>query len=226
MKIFCVIPAWNESHNIIETIQKVLNYVDFLVIVDDCSSDDTLIKAQELESAHSEKIKVLHHPINLDQGAALQTGHEYAINHGAEIIIDFDADGQFLAEEIPDIIEPLIKEDYDLVLVSRFLEKKSDIPKFKKNIIMPLAKIFNFVFFGIKTSDPQSGFRAMTVETVKKIVIENNHMAHCTEILAKAYNYKLKIKEVPITVIYKRYGQKFFGGFKIIKDLFFKKIIG
>ena len=89
---------------------------------------------------------------------------------------------------------------------------------------MPMAKIFNYVFFGIKTSDPQSGFRAMKAEIAKKIKIENNRMAHCTEILAKAHKHKLKIKEVPITVLYEEFGQKFSGGLKIIKDLIFKKI--
>ncbi len=225
MKIFCIIPAWNESLNIITTVQKVLNYVDFLVIINDCSTDDTFKKAQELENQHKDKIKVLSHPINLGQGASLQTGNDYALGNGADIIVHFDADGQFLAEEILDIVNPIIKENYDIVFGSRFLEKKSSIPKFKKNIIMPLAKIFNFIFFGITTSDPQIGFRAMTTDTAQKIRIENNEMAHATEILAKAHKYKLKIKEVPVTVIYNRYGQKFSGGFKIIKDLFFKKII-
>ncbi|HPT08102.1 MAG TPA: glycosyltransferase family 2 protein [bacterium] len=225
MKIFCIIPAWNESLNIVTTIQKVLNYVDFLVIINDCSTDNTLKKAQELQNQYPDKIKVLSHPINLGQGASLQTGNDYALLNGAEIIVHFDGDGQFLAEEIIDIINPIIKDNYDIVFGSRFLEKKSSIPKFKKNIIMPLAKIFNFIFFGIKTSDPQIGFRAMTASTAQKIRIENNRMAHATEILAKAYKYKLKIKEVPVTVIYNRYGQKFSGGFKIIKDLFFKKII-
>lgn len=226
MKIFCVIPAWNESLNITTTVQKVLDYVDFLVIVDDCSTDDTLSKAQELQNQNKEKIKVLNHPINLGQGAALQTGNDYALNHEADIIVHFDGDGQFSAEEIIDVTSPIKKENCDIVFGSRFLEKKSNIPKFKKNVIMPLAKIFNFIFFGITTSDPQIGFRAMTADTAKKIKIENNRMAHSTEILAKAYKYKLKIKEVPVTVTYKRYGQKFSGGFKIIKDLFFKKIIG
>ena len=224
MKTFCIIPAWNESKNITETIKKALNYADFLVIVDDCSDDSTLSKAKSLQSEYQDKIIVLHHLINLGQGAALQTGNEYAIKHGADIIIHFDGDGQFLAEEISSLIEPIIKEGYDIVFGSRFMEKKSDIPNSKKNIIMPLAKIFNLIFFGIKTSDPQIGFRAMTIDTAKKIKIENNRMAHCTEILSKAHKYKLKIKEVPVTVIYKGYGQKFSGSFKIIKDLFYKKI--
>ncbi len=221
MKVFCVIPAYYEEKNIAKVIQKVLDYVDFLVVIDDGSKDQTYNEAIKIKS---EKLKVLRHPINLGQGASLQTGNEYAIQQGADIIIHFDADGQFLAEEIKKVINPIIEEKADIVFGSRFLEIKSDIPRFKKNIIMPMAKIFNYVFFGIKTSDPQSGFRAMKAEIAKKIKIENNRMAHCTEILAKAHKHKLKIKEVSITVLYEEFGQKFSGGLKIIKDLIFKKI--
>lgn len=223
MMIFSVIPAYNEEKNIATTVMDVLNYVDKVVIVDDCSKDKTI---EKIKSINNDKIKLLSHPINLGQGAALQTGNEYALKNGADIIVHFDADGQFLAKEIFRVVEPLKRGETDIVFGSRFLEIKSDVPALKKKIIMPLAKLFNFIFFGIKTSDPQSGFRAMTKEVAEKIKIENNRMAHCTEILAKAHKYKYKIKEVSITVLYEEFGQKFSGGFKIIKDLFFRKISG
>lgn len=232
MKTFCVIPAYNEEKNIFTTISQVLPRVDFLIIVDDCSRDQTyeqscrILSSENINSELKNKLKILRHPINLGQGASLQTGNEYALKNGADIIIHFDADGQFLAEEISQVVAPIKKGEADIVFGSRFLNIKSDLPAFKKNIIMPLAKIFNFMFFGIKTSDPQSGFRAMTREVAEKIKIENNRMAHCTEILAKAHKYKFRIEEVPITVLYKEFGQKFSGGFRIIKDLFFRKISG
>ncbi len=219
MKIFCVIPAFNEEKNIAKTAVGVLNYVDHLIIVDDCSKDKTI---NEVEKIKNEKTTLLKHPINLGQGAALQTGNEYALKKGADIIVHFDADGQFLAEEIKKLTKLILEDDCDIVFGSRFLDIKSDIPKFKKNVIMPIAKIFNRIFFQIKTSDPQSGFRAMKAEIAEKIKIENDRMAHCTEILAKAH--KFKIREVSITVIYEEFGQKFSGGLRIIKDLIFKKI--
>ncbi len=223
MKIFCIIPAYNEEKNIKKTLLNALDYSDFFVVVDDCSQDGTI---SEVLSIKNEKIKLIKHPINLGQGAALQTGNEYALKNGADIIVHFDADGQFLSEDIPRVVEDIKNNNADIVFGSRFLEIKSEIPAFKKNIIMPIAKIFNFVFFGIKTSDPQSGFRAMKKNIAEIIKIENNRMAHCTEILAKAHKKKLIIKEVPITVLYEEFGQKFSGGIKIIKDLFFKKISG
>jgi glycosyltransferase involved in cell wall biosynthesis len=223
MKIACVIPAYNEEEKISQTIKQVKNLVDLVVVVDDNSQDRT---REVLNKIQEEKIKKIYHPINLGQGAALQTGNEYCLKQNFDIIVHFDADGQFLASDIKKMIEPLIEEGYDLVIGSRFMGIESNIPKFKKKIIMPIAKIFNNIFFGIKTSDPQNGFRAMTKEAILKIKIENDRMAHCTEILAKAFKYKLKIKEIPIKVIYHEFGQKFSGGLKIIKDLFLKKISG
>lgn len=222
MKIACIVPAWNEEKNIEKTINSLRLLVDSVIVVNDCSTDKTGII---LSKINNPRVVVFHHPINLGQGAALQTGNDYAIKNNYDIIVHFDADGQFQAEDIKKITKPLIDSDYDIVFGSRFLNIKSSIPYFKRTVILPLAKTFNYLFFGIKTSDPQNGFRAMSLNAAKKIRIENNRMAHCTEILAKAFKYKLKIKEIPIKVIYTEFGQKFSGGLSIIKDLFLKKII-
>jgi len=215
MKIFCVIPALNEQKNIESVIKKVKKVVDEVVVVDDGSSDNTVNIAKDCH------VKVLEHIVNRGQGAALQTGNDYCLEKNADIIVHFDADDQFLAEEISAIIKPIIDQEADIVFGSRFLEKKSNIPIFKKIIIMPIARIVNYLL-GIKTSDPQSGFRAFNQKTAKLIKIENDGMAHCSEILYKAHKYKLRIKEVPITVIYHEFGSKFL---RIIKDLILKKII-
>lgn len=218
MKIFCVIPAYNEAKNIVAVIGRVQPLVDGLVVVDDHSSDNTF------ELAKNTDTPTLHHIINRGQGAALQTGNDYALLHEADIIVHFDADGQFLAEEIKDVVKPILDNQADIVFGSRFLGKKSNLPKFKKNIIMPLAKLINKIFFGINLTDPQNGFRAMSAKVAREIRIENDQMAHCNEILIKAFKNKYRIQEVPITVIYHEFGQKFSGGLRIIKDLIYKKI--
>jgi glycosyltransferase involved in cell wall biosynthesis len=218
MKIFCVIPAYNEARSIVAVIGRVQPVVDELVVVDDESSDNTFLLAQ------STGIPVLHHIINRGQGAALQTGNDYALAHGADIIVHFDADGQFLAEEIKDVVKPILDNQADIVFGSRFLGKKSNLPHFKKNVIMPLAKLINRIFFGINLTDPQNGFRAMSAKVASEIRIENDQMAHCNEILIKAFRNKYRIQEVPITVVYHDFGQKFSGGFRIIKDLIYKKL--
>ncbi|HNV96766.1 MAG TPA: glycosyltransferase family 2 protein [bacterium] len=218
-KIFIIIPAWNEEKNISPILEELTKKYENIVVVDDESTD----KTSEIVSKHS--VVLLKHIINRDQGASLQTGNDYALNNGADIIVHFDADGQFLVDEIQEIINPIINENYDIVFGSRFMSKKSKMPWVKKNILFPIGRIVNRVVLKIKTTDPQSGFRAMTRDTAQKIQIEHDRKAHCSEILHKAFKYKLKIKEVPMTVIYNRFGQNFSGGVTIFKDLILKKIL-
>ncbi len=217
-KIACVIPAWNEEKNIVQVIKNVRPFVDKIIVVDDASKDTTSKLAEEAGAF------VINHLINRGQGAALQTGNDYALSLGADIIVHFDGDNQFLASEINDIIAPILKGEADIVFGSRFLEKKANLPLFKRLIIYPLAQVFTRLILGIKLSDPQNGFRAMSRQTAEKIKIINREMAHNSEIQAKAFSYKLRVAEVPITVIYHHFGQKLSGGFKIIKDLFIYKL--
>jgi glycosyltransferase involved in cell wall biosynthesis len=218
MKIFCIIAAYNEEKNIAKVVKEVKPLVFEVVVVNDCSTDNTSKLAKEAGAT------VINHPINRGQGAALQTGNEYALKSGADIIVHFDGDDQFLAKEINDIVQPIILKKADIVFGSRFLGKKANFPFFKKYIIYPLAQLFTRLILNIKLSDPQNGFRAMNRKAAKQITIENREMAHNSEIQAKAFASDLKIKEVPITVIYHNFGQKLSGGFKIIKDLFIYKL--
>jgi len=218
-KIIVIIPAYNEEKTIVEVINKVKPLVDEVVIVDDGSSDQTV------QLAEKQGVTVLQHLINRGQGAALQTGNQYALKKDGEIIVHFDADGQFLAEEIKDIVQPLEQGEAEVVFGSRFLEKKSKIPWFKKQVIIPLAHLANKLIIGVSLSDPQSGFRALSRKAAETIQIENDGMAHCSEILYKVFKNKFKIKEVPITVIYHDFGQRFGGGIRIIKDLFLAKLM-
>jgi len=219
MKIFCIIPAYNEAKTITGVINKAKPLVSKVVVVDDGSIDKTK------ELAKAQGVKVLSHIINRGQGAALETGNQYALREGADIIIHFDADGQFLAEEINDIIAPIREGTADIVFGSRFLGKKSNMPAFKKYVIIPLAHLVNKIFTGSNLTDPQNGFRALSKKAAEKIKIEQDGMAHNTEIISKAFGSGLKIKEIPVTVIYHDFGQRFSGGLKIIKDLILARII-
>ncbi len=219
MKIFIIIPAWNEEERIAVVLEQLCALDYKIIVVDDGSSDQTY------KIASSYPVTLLRHKINRIQGAALQTGNDYALARGADIIVHFDADGQFLVDEIKDVVQPILDNQADIVFGSRFLDKKSEIPWLKEKIYFPIGRIINRVLFGIKSSDPQSGFRAMTGQTARKIRIEQDDFSHCTEIMAKAFEYKLRIKEVPITVVYHRFGQNLAGGIKIVKDLLFSKII-
>lgn len=219
MKKVCVIPAYNEAQHINEVISRVRPFVDEIVVVDDHSQDETATLARQAGAT------VLRHPINRGQGAALQTGNDYALQTGADIIIHFDADNQFQAEEIPELVRPIEAGQAEAVLGSRFMGKESNLPALKRQVIMPLARLINRLFFNIKLTDPQSGFRVLSRQATEKIKIKNDGMAHCSEILHQLFSKNIKVVEVPITVVYHEFGQKFSGGLKIIKDMAIKKII-
>ena len=219
MKIICIIPAWNEEATIRQVVKEARAYVDEVVVVDDGSNDKTG------EIAKNERVTVLSHIINRGQGAALQTGNQYALKNQADIVVHFDADGQFTAKEIKDVADPIKSGQADIVFGSRFLTKKSNIPWLKNYIIIPLAHLVNKIFIGESLTDPQSGFRALSRRALRLITIEQDDMAHCSEIIFKAFRNNLKIKEAPISVVYKNFGQRLGNGFKIIKDLFIARLI-
>ena len=220
MRIYCVIPAYNEEDTIVEVLKSVKPAVDQVVVVDDGSADKTF------ELSKAQGVAALKHIFNRGQGAALETGNEYALRRGADIIVHFDADGQFLAEEIKELVAPIKAGQADVVFGSRFLGKKNNMPWLKRRVMMPLARLMNRVFFNVKLSDPQSGFRAMSEKAVRKVRITNDGMAHCSEIIGKVFQSELRVKETPITVVYRTFGQGPGGGLKIIKDLIISKLLG
>ena len=214
-----LVPAYNEEKRIAEVLQGLLSQVDSVVVIDDASSDTTAEVAEQCGAV------VLRHEINRGQGAALETGHEYARLVGAEYVIHFDADGQFNPNDIAPALEVLKKENADILFGSRFLEKKSDIPWSKKYILFPIGKLLNTLFGSVALSDVHNGFRILTKNALHKIFITQDRMAHATEIPVLVKKQKLRFVEFPVEVTYHEYGQGGLGGLKIVKDLFTGKFI-
>lgn len=219
IKTYLVIPAYNEAKNIQAVLRAVLPCYPNVVVVDDGSSDNTseLVKAFDVNS--------LRHATNRGQGAALRTGTKFAFANGADAVVHFDADGQFLVEDVAAALELIRKGESDIVFGSRFIGRTTKMPWFKEFVIMPVARLVNRLFFGINLTDPQSGFRAFNARAFDKILWQHDGMAHCTEILHRASGSDLVIREVPITVIYHDFGQRLSGGFKIVKDFIIYSLI-
>lgn len=228
-KIYLVIPVYNEEKNLAQVLTDLLQYDYQVVVVDDGSTDNTFQIAKKFP------ITSLRHQINRGQGAALETGTQYALQKGAGIIVHFDGDGQFLANEIQLVVEPVLSHQVDIVLGSRFCADKrgfstrinadSNIPFLKKYLILPMAKIINWLISGIKLTDAHCGFRAMNRYAAEKIRITQDGMSHNTEIVAQIKKYHLKYQEIPVTVIYHEFGQGVGGGVKILRELFLGKLI-
>ena len=217
-KIFIVIPAYNEASVIADTIRDVRKYYENIIVADDGSSDATGNAAEAAGAV------VLRHIINRGQGAALRTGINYALEQDADVIITYDADGQFEASEIEKLSQPIISEECDAVLGSRFLSGNK-IPLLKKLILIP-AILFTRAITGLNLTDTHNGFRAMSREAAEKINIRQDRMAHASEIVHEIARLGLKYKEIPITVKYTAYskhkGQRLAGAFHILFDLIFK----
>ena len=229
--IFIIIPAFNEEKHISDVVNELLILGYYVIVVDDGYADRTA------ELARAAGAVVLCHKINRGQGAALATGTLYALRAGAEIMVHFDGDGQFLSSEIKTLIEPLARGEVDIVLGSRFfkyangcelgrqINANKNMPFLKKYFILPTARILNYFLTGLKLTDAHCGLRAMNRLAAAKIKIDQDGMAHNTEIVAQIKKNNLRWRELPVTVIYHEFGQGIGGGVKILKDLFIKKMI-
>jgi len=214
--IFIVIPVYNEE-DAIDTTIKDLQEKGFknIIVVDDGSSDQTFERAQKTG------VIILRHQLNRGQGAALQTGNEFALKQGASIVVHFDGDGQFNSNDIMPAIEFMKLHEVDMVLGSRFLDTRSIIPFTKRYILLPIGKWINYLLTGVKLSDVHNGFRIYSKKALQEIIITQDKMAHNSEITASLKKKALTYKEFPVEVKYYRYGQGIKGGLKIIKEWFF-----
>jgi len=216
--LFIVLPAFNEENKIGRVIRGLFEHgYNNIVVVNDGSSDNT---ATEAESAGA---VVLNHAINRGQGAALQTGNEYALQNGAEILIHFDADGQFNPSDIAGALNHLKENNLDIVLGSRFLDHRSNLPFFKKYFILPISRAINNFVSGLKLTDVHNGFRIMHRVAAEQILITQDRMAHNSEIPRLIKEKKLKYTEYPVEVFYHENGQGVSGGVKILLDLIIAK---
>lgn len=222
-KTFIIIPAYNEKTAINKVLEGLVALGCHIVVVDDGS----LESIKEDVRMHKE-VFYLRHKVNLGQGAALQTGIDFAISNGAAYVVSFDADGQHSAGDIPAILSPVVNGEADIVLASRFLVKGYHNAPMLKRIVLKMGRWVNYFFTGLYLSDAHNGLRAMNRLAAITIRISENRMAHATEIVAQIKKHKLRYKEVAANVIYTDYskhkGQSLFNSLKIFFDLVLQKL--
>jgi glycosyltransferase involved in cell wall biosynthesis len=194
MQIICCIPAFNEGKTIFTLINKIKKFVDVVIVCDDGSQDDTIKLAKKAGAV------VLTHKSNHGKGKALKTLFDYGKNTKADLMITIDGDGQFLPEEIPKIIKPIIAEEADIVNGYRF-DDESEMPKYRKIGNKVLDKVTNLAS-DLPFNDTQSGFRAYSKKAIEVIEFKTNGFGVDSEILVNASTKDLKIVEEKITVIY------------------------
>ncbi len=219
--VWVIIAAYNEAAVIARVIADVSRHNYQVVVVDDGSHDETA-NAAAITGAI-----VVQHPVNLGQGAALQTGIEFALQQGADYVVTFDADGQHRAMDIAALLDALTANEADFALGSRFLGASIELPRARR-MLLKVATWFTRATTGLRLTDTHNGLRAMTRRGASRIGLRQNRMAHASELLDQIARSGLKYVEVPVTVEYSAYslakGQRLADSLTIIVDLSAQKL--
>ena len=196
MKIIIGIPAFNEEKNIASIITKLMGITDTIIVCNDGSSDLTSKIAEKMGAV------VINHEKNLGYGGAIRSIFFKAKEMNGDVLVTFDADGQHRVEDVKTVIEPIINQEADLVIGSRFLdESEKEVPQYRKVGIKVITKITN-ASIKKQLTDSQSGFRAYSKQVINELNPSELGMGISTEILIKASSKNFKIFEVPIKIIY------------------------
>lgn len=215
-----MVPLYNEAEVIEPVIRELTEHFVNVLCIDDGSTDDCANLAQ------SAGARVLRHPINLGQGAALQTGFDYVVSHpSATHAITFDADGQHRVSDALEMLELARRKRISVIFGSRFLDKRTK-PGLKKRAVLKVAVLMTRAITGLRLTDAHNGLRVLSRETLEKIRLEQNGMSHATEIVHQIAVAKLAWKEYPVEVLYteysKRKGQSLLNSINILIDLVVK----
>jgi glycosyltransferase involved in cell wall biosynthesis len=194
-RVWIVVPAYNEARRLGETLRGLCPRWPNVVVVDDGSVDGTAAAAL----AHP--VWLLRHVINCGQGAALQTGIDFALRQGAEVVVTFDADGQHAAEEVGSLVEPVLGGQAEVALGSRFLGRAEGLP-WTRWLVLKLGVLFTRAHARLRVTDTHNGFRALSGQAARRIRITHNRMAHASEILDQVRAHGLRYCEVPVRVRY------------------------
>jgi glycosyltransferase involved in cell wall biosynthesis len=190
-----LIPAYNEERFIGSLVLAVLSYVDQVIVIDDGSSDNTVAIAEKAGAT------VVRHTQNKGKAAAVNTGFNYVRTLNPRALVMLDGDGQHCADDIPTVLEPVMSADADIVIGSRFLKIKNDIPVYRQ-VGQHSLTITTNVTSGVWVSDSQSGFRAFSGPALHQLFFQQGGFTIESEMQFLAREANLRVIEVPIKVIY------------------------
>lgn len=215
-----VIPLFNEGQVIHDVITNLRVQYPLVVCVDDGSSDNS---AEEAERAGA---VVVRHPYNMGQGAAIKTGIDYALTDPSmEQVVTFDADGQHQISDASEMIQVRMNEGVDLVLGSRFLDARTK-PGLIKRAVLRGAVWYTNMTSGVKLTDAHNGLRVIGRHACERMTIEQNRMAHASEMVSEIGRNNFTYREHPVHILYTDYskakGQPVLNAVNILVDLLFK----
>ncbi|MBD1590913.1 glycosyltransferase family 2 protein [Arthrobacter sp. S1_S22] len=211
---------YNEATVVGKVIEGLLGTFPNVVCVDDGSRDGSVAIARSAGAV------VVEHPVNLGQGAALQTGISYALQDPqTDSIVTFDADGQHRVQDAAEMVARLRTESLDAVLGSRFLDSRTKLTAMKR-IVLKVAALQMKFSTGLDLTDAHNGLRVLGREVAGRINLTQNRMAHASELVHQLSVLKVRYVEHPVHIIYTDYskakGQSLLNSVNIVADLFFK----
>jgi len=219
--VWVVIPAFNEAAVIGEVVVDVRSVFDHVVCVDDGSTDGTG------EIARRAGTHLVRHPVNLGQGAAIQTGVEYARRQpDAQIFATFDADGQHRVKDLAAMVDRLLVGDVDVVVGTRFGTQHVARPPLIKRIVLQTAARLSRRGRRLGLTDTNNGLRVFNKKVADRLDITMSGMSHANEFIMLIDENHWRVAEEPIEVLYTEYsrskGQPLLNGVNIIFDGFLR----
>ena len=231
LRICAIVPAFNEAPEVLQrTLTALMPFVWRIAVVDDGSAARvaTALDGGFLQRAHG-RIAILRHCLNCGQGAALQTGMDYAARIGADAVLHFDADGQHDVSDIPAFVAA-IEAGSDVALGSRFLhpEDIAAIP-WKRRMLLRMARLVDGLATGLWLTDAHNGFRLLNRKAFTAIRLQGNRMSHASEILWLIRKNRLSYSEIPTHITYTDYsaakGQRAGNALNILVELLADRLL-
>lgn len=216
-----VMPAFNEGRSVADSVTSALRCFSRVVVIDDGSRDDTAAQARSAGAF------VIRHPVNLGQGAALQTGFQWAKEIGVDWVVTLDSDGQHNPQDAVRLLELAVAYGADAALGSRFMGNTEGMPA-SRRLLLRCALAFQNATAGIRLTDVHNGLRVLSRQALERVVITQDRMAHASEIVSQLGASGLKVVEGPVTIRYTEYslakGQTSIGALHILLDLLLARL--
>ncbi len=219
-RVWVVIPMYNEATMIASVIEGLLPHFPHVVCVDDGSKDGSP------DVARAAGAVVVEHPINLGQGASLQTGFEFALSDPLMTeVVTFDADGQHQVADAIGMVDKIRSENLDVVVGSRFLDSRTKLSPAKRTVLRAAA-FYTRVTTGMELTDAHNGLRVLSRGLLEQVKIRQNRMAHASELIDQIGGLKATWSEHPTHIVYTEYskakGQSLLNSVNILVELLFR----
>lgn len=212
-----IVPCYNEGTVIFDVLSHARETFPNIVAVNDGSHDNS---AEQILAAGAH---LVNHPVNLGQGAAIQTGVEYArAQPGAKYFVTFDADGQHQVKDVARMVERLRTEPLDIVVGTRFAGQDNSQVPWIKRVVLKTVVMLSPRTRKLGLSDAHNGLRAFNKKVADEMNIRMNGMSHASEIVAMIEKFGWRVDEEPVDILYTEYsmskGQSLINGVNILAD--------